>query len=58
VRWRETLEALDDVAAGRVLPAREVHTWCGTGVRRKHPGRPRPGGDPPQAAVRLCGGRG
>jgi predicted transcriptional regulator len=26
-RWRETLEALDDVAAGRVLPARDVHTW-------------------------------
>ncbi len=26
-RWRETLEALDDVAAGRVLPAKDVHAW-------------------------------
>ncbi len=29
-RWRETLEALDDVAAGRVLPARDVHAWLGS----------------------------
>lgn len=26
-RWQQTLEALDDVAAGRVLPAKDVHTW-------------------------------
>ena len=26
-RWRQTLEALDDVAAGRVLPAKDVHAW-------------------------------
>lgn len=26
-RWQQTLEALDDVAAGRVLPAKDVHAW-------------------------------
>lgn len=26
-RWQETIEALDDAAAGRVLPARDVHAW-------------------------------
>lgn len=26
-RWQQTLEALDDVAAGRVLPAKSVHAW-------------------------------
>ena len=26
-RWRQTLEALDDVAAGRVIPAATVHGW-------------------------------
>lgn len=26
-RWQQTLEALDDVAAGRALPAEPVHEW-------------------------------
>lgn len=26
-RWQQTLEALDDVGEGRVLPAKAVHTW-------------------------------
>lgn len=26
-RWQQTLEALDDVAAGRLLPSRDVHAW-------------------------------
>ena len=26
-RWQQTLEALDDVAAGRVLPAKSVYAW-------------------------------
>lgn len=39
-RWRQTLEALDDVAAGRVLPARDVHAWLrswGTSRETKPP---------------------
>lgn len=26
-RWRQTLVALEDVAAGRVLPAKSVYAW-------------------------------
>lgn len=26
-RWKQTLAALDDIAAGRVLPASDVHAW-------------------------------
>lgn len=26
-RWKQTLEALDDIAAGRVLSATDVHAW-------------------------------
>ncbi|MGH8145903.1 MAG: CopG family ribbon-helix-helix protein [Rhodanobacteraceae bacterium] len=25
--WKQTLDALDDVAAGRVAPAKAVHAW-------------------------------
>lgn len=26
-RWQQTLQAFDDVAAGRVLPAKDVSAW-------------------------------
>ena len=26
-RWKQTLDALDDVTASRVMPAKTVHTW-------------------------------
>ena len=26
-RWKQTLDALDDVTAARVMPARTVHAW-------------------------------
>lgn len=29
-RWQQTLTALDDVAAGRVLPSKAVHAWLST----------------------------
>ena len=30
LRWRETLEALEDVAAGRVVDGELVHAWLKT----------------------------
>ncbi|MGH8192555.1 MAG: CopG family ribbon-helix-helix protein [Rhodanobacteraceae bacterium] len=39
-RWQQTLEALDDVAAGRVLPAKSVYAWLkswGTPAETKPP---------------------
>ncbi|TAN06030.1 MAG: ribbon-helix-helix protein, CopG family [Rhodanobacteraceae bacterium] len=34
-RWQQTLEALDDVAAGRVVPAKDVHAWLRSWGTRK-----------------------
>lgn len=39
-RWQQTLDALDDVTAGRVLPAGDVHAWLrswGTSRETKRP---------------------
>lgn len=39
-RWQQTLVALDDVAAGRVLPAKSVYAWLnswGTATESKPP---------------------
>lgn len=39
-RWQQTMEALDDVAAGRVLPAKSVYAWLkgwGTPTETKPP---------------------
>ncbi|MGH8182732.1 MAG: CopG family ribbon-helix-helix protein [Rhodanobacteraceae bacterium] len=39
-RWQQTLAALDDVVAGRALPAKTVHAWLkswGTPAESKPP---------------------
>lgn len=40
-RWQQTLEALDDVAAGRVLPAKTVHAWLQSWGGLKEPSPPK-----------------
>ncbi|MBK8284829.1 MAG: ribbon-helix-helix protein, CopG family [Ahniella sp.] len=40
LRWRETLEAIDSVEAGRVLSGKSVHDWLrswGTAEEQKTP---------------------
>ncbi|MEO6967259.1 MAG: ribbon-helix-helix protein, CopG family [Rhodanobacteraceae bacterium] len=39
--WRQTLDALDDVSAGRVLPAKAVHAWLQSWGGAKEPSPPK-----------------
>jgi len=40
-RWAQTLEALDEVASGRTVPARSVHAWLRSWGSSKEPVPPR-----------------
>ncbi|MEO7150006.1 MAG: ribbon-helix-helix protein, CopG family [Rhodanobacteraceae bacterium] len=40
-RWQQTLEALDNVTAGRVLPAKTVHGWLQSWGGAKEPAPPK-----------------
>lgn len=40
-RWQQTLDALDDVAEGRVLPAKTVHAWLRTWGSADEPAPPK-----------------
>ena len=40
-RWQQTLDALDDVDAGRVLPAKTVHAWLQSWGTSNEPSPPK-----------------
>lgn len=42
-RWQQTLEALDDVAAGRVVPAKAVYAWLNSWGAAAETKPPKPG---------------
>lgn len=42
-RWQQTLKALDDVASGRIVRAKDVHAWLRTWGTPGESGSPKSG---------------